>query len=330
MNRRSFYYSLIALGITPPFARAQPVARKVRLGILQISTPKAASLTDQAFLAGMKDHGYVVGQNLIADFRYSNGEQEHLYSLVDELLGLKPDVLVGTQITAAAMKAKTDAVPIVLLSSADPVTSRLVKSLARPGTNVTGMASQMYPLVAKQVDLLVELVPNISKIALLSGPDFKIDQVDGIGRWQLAMKEIAKIKRLTPLMLNVSTRDELNKALGLLKSERPGAVLVTSHASISILIEEVIAGIKQLRIPAIYGSSRYADAGGLISYGQDSVRTFRYAAKFVDRILKGAKPGDLPVEQVSRFELLVNKKAAQEIGIKIPQSVLLRADRVIE
>lgn len=167
-HRRKLLLASSAL-LVVSYVNAQPVAKNARLGVLLISTEHAAYLTTQAFLAGLRDYGYVVGLNVVVDIRYSNGDQNQLQSLADELLALKPDVLVGTQITASVMKAKTSTVPIVLLTSADPVSGGLVNSLARPGTNVTGMSGQMYDLVGKQVELLAELVPKLSVVALLTG-----------------------------------------------------------------------------------------------------------------------------------------------------------------
>lgn len=331
-QRRKFLLASGAL-LVVPLAKAQQSTRQIRIGVLQIGNAATSKPVEEGILAGLRDRGYVVGQNLVADFRYSDGDRTRLQALADELIALKPDVLVGTEITSSVLKAKTSTIPIVLLISADPVAAGLVKSLARPGTNVTGMAAQLHTVVAKQVELLTELVPKMSRIALMTGPFNPPEDSPQFGRpdpWEVAAQTSARAKGLTLVVVRVHDSESLQIAFATLKKERPDGILIATHAVILRLWREVIDGARLLRIPAVSGLGFHVEAGGLLSYGLNLVEIYRYAAKFVDLIAKGAKPADLPVEQVSQFQLFVNQKTARELGLKIPPSILLRADRVIE
>jgi len=331
-QRRKFLLASGAL-LAARLASAQQPARRFRVGVLQIAVEARVKSFDQAFLAGLRDRGYLLGQNLVVDFRYSDGDPDRLQALADELIALKPDVLVGSEITSSYMKAKTSTLPIVLLTSADPVAAGLVLSLARPGTNVTGMAGLMYPLVAKQVELLTELVPKMSRLALLAPPFDPPKDHPYFGRpepWESATRAAAKVKGLALLAVKVRDSESLREAFTTLEKERPDGLLIPTNAVVTRLTREIIDGARRLRLPTISGYAQFVEAGGLLSYGPNFVENYRYAAKFVDLILKGAKPGDLPVEQVSKFEFLVNQRTARELGLKIPQSILVRADRAIE
>jgi putative ABC transport system substrate-binding protein len=312
--------------------RAQKGARQYRIGVLQLGSQANLKRSDQAFLDGLRDRGYAVGTNLIADFRYGDGF-ERLPALTDELIAIKPDLLVGTEITGFVMKKKTSTIPIVLLTSADPVAAGLVKSLARPETNVTGMSFSMFALVAKQVEFLTEIVPGMSRVALLTGTFNPGKDSPYFGRpddWELAARRAAAAKGLTLVLVRADNSDNLREAFAALKSQRADGLVVATNALVTRMHSEVIAEIRRLGVPAISGYAAFASAGGLLSYGGHYLESYRYAAKFVDLILKGAKPSDLPVEQISKYELLVNQKAARGLGLKVPQSILLRADRVIE
>lgn len=287
----------------------------------------------QAFLAGMRDRGYVVGQNLVVDVRYADGDRRTWPGLADELIALKPDVLVGIQFTAIVMKTKTSTIPIVLLISDDPVSVGLVKELARPGTNVTGMSGQLTRIVAKQVELLAEIVPKMSRLALVTEP--WVSPKDGpyagpTDPWARAMEPALNAMGLTLSVVYANDSDSLKEGFARLKRERPDGLVVAQNAVVTRLAPEIVDGARRLRLPAIAGFAAFVEAGGLLSYGVNFSENNRYAAKFVDRILKGAKPAELPVEQVSSYELLINQKTAREFGLKIPDSLLVRANRVIE
>ena len=330
-RRRQFLLAAGAL-LGVPLATAQRPARRFRIGVLQIGAESSLRSTDQEFLAGLRDLGYVADQNLIADFRYSEG-WAGLPALADELIALKPDLLVGTEITSIVMKAKTSSIPIVLLTSADPELMGLVKSLARPGTNVTGNSANLYTLVAKQVELLTEIVPKMSRLALLTEPYDPPKNSPFFGRpdpWDSAARRAAEAKGLTLQALKANNADNLRAAFAGLKRPLPEGLVVATNAVITRLYPEILGELRRLRLPAVSGNFRFAEAGGLLSYGPNSPAIYRYAAKFVDRILKGAKPADLPVEQVSQFLLQLNQKTARELGLTFPPSILVRADRVIE
>lgn len=336
MNRRDTLLALLAFGAAPLGVCAQQPGKRFRVGVLQISSEASAKPTNQAFLAGLRDRGYVPGQNLVVDFRYADNNRNLLPGLADELIALKPDVLVGTEITGIVMKAKTASVPIVLLVSSDPVRSGLVRSLGRPGTNVTGMSGQLDLLAAKQIELLIEFLPKMSRLALLGESPIGVRDA-GISNlygnddpFALALAPILKAKGLTLVVVRARDSESLRKAFAVLKQQRAEGLVVPQNAVIANLHTEIIGEVTRLRMPTIAGYAWFAMSGGLLSYGVSFTETYRYAAKFVDLILKGAKPADLPVEQVSKYELLVNQKTARELGLKIPQSILLRADRVIE
>jgi putative ABC transport system substrate-binding protein len=330
VRRREFLSAAAAL-LAARQSIAQRASRQFRIGILLVRTSTPIEDVNEAILAGLKNRGYVLGQNLLVDIRYGSGWNQ-LSAQADELIALKPDVLVGTQVTSTAMKAKTSTIPIVLLYSADPVAGGLVKSLARPGTNVTGMSGSLYMLLAKQVELLTEIVPGMSRLAFLAAPlpgknDPNFGRPDS---WELAAREAADAKALTLLLVRAGDLQSLREAFAAFKTQRAEGLLVATNALLGHLHREIIDEVQRLRIPAASGYSAFANDGGLVHYGINFVETARYATKFIDRILRGTKPSDLPVEQVSQFELVLNQKAARELGLKVPPSILLRADRVIE
>lgn len=335
VRRRQFLIASGAL-LAAPLVGAQQPRKRFRVGVLLIASEASAKPLNQAFLAGLHDRGYVPGQNLVVDFRNADSDRNRLPGLADELIALKPDVLVGTEITGTVMKAKTASVPIVLLISSDPVAGDLVKSLGRPGTNVTGMSGQLDLLAAKQLELLIEFLPKMSRVALLGESQIGVKDA-GISDpyWDkdpfaLALAPILKAKGLTLVVVRARDSESLRKAFAALKQQRIEGLVIPQNAIIVNLRTEIIGEVTRLRIPTVAGYAGFAMSGGLLSYGVNLTETYRYAAKFVDLILKGAKPADLPVEQVSKYELLVNQKTARELGLKIPQSILLRADRVIE
>ncbi len=298
-----------------------------------IGTEERAKPLLKAFEAGLQDRGYAVGQNLFLEVRLSDGDPDRLRALAEELVALKPDVILASEITGLFLKGKTSTIPIVLHSSADPVAAGLVQSLARPGTNVTGMAGLMFPLVTKQVELLTELVPGMSRLAFFAPPFDPPKDNPYYGRpepWEFATRAAAKAKGLELVVLKVHDSESLRAAFAVLERERPHGLVIPTNAVILRLGDQILEGARRLRLPAVYPVLSLAEGGGLLSYGQNFVENFRYAAKFVDLILRGARPAEIPVEQPWKFELVVNQKTARELGLTIPQSILLRADRVIE
>ncbi|MBI3372795.1 MAG: ABC transporter substrate-binding protein [Betaproteobacteria bacterium] len=269
----------------------------------------------------------MVGKNLTVDIRYAHNDPSALPALAEELIALKPDVLVGNAQAAIAMMAKTAIIPIVFLLSADPVAEGLVESLARPGTNATGMSYVIFDLIAKHVELLTELVPKMSRVALLIPSNISANVRDAF--WENPARAAAKAKRLTLVVVSVDPKN-VPEAFAMLEKERPDALVVGGSLLFTAIYRELADAALRLRLPAIYVSSYYTEGGGLVSFGANIPENFRYAASYVDRILKGAKPADLPVEQVSRFELVLNLKTARQMGLTIPPSFRRRVDRIIE
>jgi len=325
MNRRTALTALFIVGAVAGARRvgAQSV-RPYRIGWLWGSDASTIGPFEHAFVAGMKDSGYVLGRNLELHVRYSDGEPSRLPALADELIALAPDVLIGTEPVALVMVGKTKTSPIVLPSSADPVATGLVRSLARPGTNVTGITDLWDQLLAKHIELLLELVPRMSRIAIVNDASSPLED-----RFAQYAKQVAIAKHLTPVVQSVRNSKDVSLAFIVLEKDRVQAVVAASTPLIFTLREGIINAARRLRLPAASGVALWADSGGLVSYGANVLESYRHAARFVDRILKGAKPGELPVEQTSKYDLAINTKTAAEIGIDIPKSIFSRADRVI-
>jgi len=322
IGRREFL-GAIAVLVGATTARAQVQRKPAVIGLLSVlaRSDAEALLGMQPFIAGMRERGYVKGEHYVLEIRVSGGDARRFPALADELIALKPDVLLGVETSALVMAAKTKTIPIVLYSSIDPVAAGLVKSLARPGTNVTGMSGQFDAIIAKHVELLHELVPKASRISMISDPFWAARE-----SYERYAHQAAKAKGLVLNIVHVRDAGEVQQAFLQFEKSRPDGLLVASTGLTWALMETIHEGARRLRLPAV----GYAIRGGLIQYGVDVFANLREAADFVDRILKGAKPADLPVRQATKYELIVNVKTAREIGLKIPQSILLRSDKVIE
>jgi putative ABC transport system substrate-binding protein len=258
--------------------------------------------------------------------RHCDGDPSRLPGAVDELIALKPDLLVGIEQVAKLMRSKTATIPIVLTSSTDPVAAGLAKTLRRPGGNVTGMAALNEAMAAKSVEILAEMLPHMKTVAAILDPNVP-------GSWNIErhVMESAKAKRANAVFYLARDRAELAQAFAAMERDRPDAIV--THSGSGTLFGErqfVADNALRMRIPAAFGSSAAVEAGGLFFYGASLNGTFRQAASHAARILKGANPAEMPIEQPTVFELVINMKTAQTLGIQIPQSVLLRADRVIE
>jgi len=307
-------------------ARAQAPATVRRIGLLATFSPSDAVLWHQAFRLGLRDLGWVEGKNISIEYRYAEGKHDRLPDLAADLVRLKVEVIV-TSVTTDALAAQkaTKATPIVMASPGDPVAMGLVESLARPGGNVTGLSQMGQELVGKRLELLREMVPKLSRVAVLWDP-----QVAGS---TLSWKELQLPARQLGVQLHsleVRSPNDLDKAFEDATRARAGALFVTGATVITQNLKRIAGLAAKSRLPSIFQWSEFADAGGLVAYGPDRADLYRRAATYVDKILKGAKPGDLPVEQPTKFELVINLKTAKALGITIPQSVLFRADRVIE
>ena len=330
MQRREFITLLGGAAATwPVAARAQqPAGRVYRVGYLSIGSrePTLASYIS-AFEDGLRSLGYRVGENVAIEYRFANAEIERLPALAADLVRLGVDVIVSgaNPNTIAAMKATTT-IPIVMANSADPVSAGLVASLARPGGNVTGFAQDPGDeIFGKRLELLKETLPNLSRVGVLWNPDFAPNR-----NRLTSMKEAARPLGLTLVPVEARGLDALEGAFATMVRERAQAFVVLGDAVLFDYRSQIVVAALRNRLPAISGAKQFAEAGLLLHYGVDFRDQFRRAAFFVDKIFKGAKPADLPVEQPTKFELVVNLKTAKALGVVVPPSLLLRADEVIE
>ena len=332
MNRRAALHAAVAILAWPAGVAAQE-ARRFRIACLWVGGEATVKSLEEAFLAGLRDHGYVTGKNLLVDTRYARGDTARLPALADDLLALKPDILVGIEAAALVVRSKSKTIPIVVPTSNDPVAAGLVQSLARPGTNVTGMSSRVDELVAKQIEILREMVPGISRVALFSqaitGPEDPSATV--VTRFEVITRTVTEAMGLTLVRAAARDVEGVRQAFVEFATAKPGGVIVVPTGTIFHLAREIAEQSMRLRLPTISTlPAAWAEAGGLVSYGPNFVAMYRYAASFVDRILKGARPADIPIEQPALFEFIVNMRTARAIGLAVPRSVLFRANRVIE
>ena len=329
VNRRAFLGSLAGGLLAAPLAAEGQSTGAVRtVGFL--GPPPSAGGLVQAFLQGLRDLGYVEGQNIRIAYRYTDvalqGHPELFPRLAAELVRLKPDVLV-VSVTEAALAAKnaTRTIPIVMVSVPDPVGAGLVSSLARPGGNVTGLSRQSRDLIGKNVQLLKEALPETVRVGALASPSDPL---------RLAMvadaEDAARSLGVQLKIVEAGAPTELESAFSTLHTERVGAVLVLGGAGFYLNRRRIAELALRNRLPSVFQNREFVEAGGLLSYAPSTSANYRRAAFFVDRILKGAKPADLPVEEPTTFELVINLKTAKALGLTIPPSLLQRADQVIE
>jgi len=299
-----------------------------RIAFLGSTSPSGYASQLEAFRAGLRDLGYVQGQNLLIEFRWAQGNNQRLPQLAADLVQWKPDVLVthATPGIRAAQQA-TFTIPIIMGTSADPVRLGFVKSLARPGGNTTGVASQLIDLAAKRLELLKEAVPNLRHVAVLSNLANSVAR-EAVGETEVAARKLAVRVRSFEVKREPT---ELETVFTAILRERPDGLIVTPDSLIMGARQaSIVEFAARNRLPAMGGERRFVAAGGLISYGNDFQEGWRVAARYVDRILKGAKPAELPIEQPTKFELAINLKTAKRLGLTIPPSLLLRADQVTE
>jgi putative ABC transport system substrate-binding protein len=305
---------------------AQAPATVRRIGLFSQSSPSDNAPSYQAFRLGLRDLGWVEGKNISIEYRYAEGRHDRLPDLAADLVRLKVDVIAttATSDTLAAQKA-TRTIPIVMASAGEPVASGLVDSLARPGGNVTGLSQMTVELGGKRLELLKEIVPKLSRVTVLWEPRTAISA--------LAWKEIQLPARQLGIQLHsleILNASDLPKAFETAVRARAGALAIMPGPVFTANLKQIANHAVTSHLPSIYNVGDFAEAGGLVTYGPDRVDLFRRAAIYVDKILKGAKPGDLPVEQPTKFELVINMKTANALGLKIPSSVLVHATRVIE
>ena len=330
MNRRDAIVALLLFALVVSgvplnlWAQSQPAGKVPRIGVIGDQGPEDPRIG--AFRHGLRDLGYTEGRSILIEYRYLHGVQERVPAIVAELLGLKVDLLAVTGgPVALTAKTQTKTVPIVFNFVADPVGSGLVISFARPGGNITGVSSLGIDINAKQLELLKAAAPQVSRVAILYNP---LSPSGRTGAGQ--MRKAGQALGLELQFLEVRRPSELAGAFTALTAWRAGAVLAISDAMFGNELTQFSTLAAVNRLPAMYNRKEFAEAGELISYGVNVSENARRAATYVDKILKGAKPADLPVEQPTRIELVINLKTAKAFGIRIPQSVLIRADRVIE
>ena len=323
MKRRQFITLLGGMAAGWPLA-ARGQNRVWRLGALETTSQAMNSANYNILREALRDLGYVEGQNLVIEYRSADGRDERFPQLAAELVSMKVDLILtrGTPATVAARNA-SGTIPIVMTSTADPFA--VVGNIARPGGNVTGMASLLVDLASKRLALLAEVVPGLARVGILSNPDNP-----NYPRTRKNNETAAQSLGMQLVQLDVRTPEDIAAAFVAASRQRLDALSAATE-SVTQANRSLIAGLAtEHRLPAVYGSREFVDAGGLIAYGVSYPDLYRRAAIFVDKIFKGAKPADLPVEQPTRFELIVNLKAARRIGLTIPETFLARADEVIE
>ena len=297
-------------------------AKIPRIGYIMDRGP---TLFEDAFLVGLREHGWVVGQNIAIDYRWSGGKSEQLPALAADLVARKVDVIVTAGTTTKIVKSVTATVPIVMASSQNPVVDGLVASLAHPGGNVTGRSGYVTELTSKRIELLKQVVPGLSRIAVLWNTR------NTTGTTQAQEAEIAGHPLGIAIhSIDVRIPDSLDSAVERAAEAGAGAVLILSDTATITHSSRIAAAVQRHRLPTMFSNKAYLAGGGLMSYGPDLAETYRLSAAYVDKILKGAKPGDLPVTQPTHFELAINLRAAKAIGLEIPPTVLAFANEVIE
>jgi len=327
MSRRMmvFVLSVAILVCTHP-ADAQQTKKPPRIGYLTASTPAAQLPSSKALREGLRELGYIEGQNIAIEFRYAEEKPERLPILAAELVRLKVEVIVtGGPTATRTAKEATNTVPVVMSQDNDPVGNGFVVSLARPGGNITGLATLSPELSGKRLELLKEIVPKLNRVAVL-GTSTNPGNAQGLKETELA----AKAFRVQLQYLDVRDHKDIEIAFREASRERADAVLVLGGPVVLPQRTKVAELAVKNRLPAIYNRPEFVEAGGLVSYSASYTDMSRRAATYVDKILKGAKPADLPVEQPTKFEFVINLKAAKQIGLTIPPNVLARADKVIK
>jgi putative ABC transport system substrate-binding protein len=326
-KRREFITLLGGAAAWPLAARAQQPAMPV-LGFVSFAQREATLQASwyEAFHGGLRDHGWVPGRNLLIEYRFADDKSDRLAALVHDLVRLKLDaIFVPTRPALPAVRTATTTIPIVFVSLGDPVAEGWVASLARPGGNLTGVAGLSPDLAGKRLELLRELAPSLSKVAVLWNPANSAEE--------LAVKVTETAARSLGMSLVVEhagSPGEFHRAIAAIAQSDAKSIVVLPDPMFLANREQLVELIRQSRLPAIYMETGFVAAGGLISYGPNFTELFRRAAAYVDKILKGAKPGDLPVEQPTKFELVINLKTAKALGIEVPPTLLARADQVIE
>jgi len=308
-------------------AQAQQPAKMPRIGYVSGSDPKTPGYQVEAFRQGLRELGYIEGKNILVEYRYVEGRLDRVPALVGELVQLKVDVLVATfTIAIRAAKQATKTIPIIMVSATDPVAAGFVDSLARPGGNITGVVRLIRELSSKRLELLKEAVPRISRVGVLwdgnaPGPAIAVKEYEAAARSLKLEFQSLEVRGPDP---------DVDGAFQAAAKGRANALIVVRNNVVDRHSKRIVDLAIKNRLPSVWEGGEFVQSGGLMSYSSDDAANFRRVATYVDRILKGAKPADLPVEQPTKFELVINLKTAKQIGLTIPQSVLYRADKVIK
>jgi putative ABC transport system substrate-binding protein len=326
MGRRQFVAGTCAFFAAPLAAKAQQAGKVHRIGFLGNSTAALEAHLVEAFREGLRELGYVEGQNIVIEYRWAEGKYERFPALIADLLAQKVESIVtaGTPASLAVKKATTS-VPLVMVAVGDPVSTGLVASFARPGGNITGINSTVEGLEGKRLELLREVIPKLSHVAVFWNPENPT-----LLQYLKEMRVAARVLGIKLQVLEVRTSGELEEAFNAIVRARPGALRVLGDRLFLHHRQRIMDFTTSQRLPTVPSHPELVEAGGLLSFGPSYPGMHRRAAYFVDRILKGAKPADLPVERPTKFELVVNLKAANALGLTIPPSLLQRADQVIE
>ena len=329
MDRRRFLLTSLAGTLAAPLAaKGQQAAKVARIGYLHPNLAASPHLTE-AFRHGLRNCGYVEGRNVVIEYRDGEGKFERLPALAAQLVALPVDVIVASGTLAAlAAKHATSSIPIVFPTVGDPVTDGLVTSLARPGGNITGVSNLTPELVGKGLELLKEAIPGVSQVAILWQPSGFVERTRNDVRKRTDVAGRALEMRLR--FVEATGPEDFDRAFSDIVRARAGGVILVTTALFVQQRRRLVDLAAKIRLPAVYGSRESVDVGGLMSYGPNFAESFQRAATYVDKILKGAKPADLPVEQPTKFELVINLKTARALGLTIPPSLLARADQVIE
>jgi len=327
MDRRTFLAGTGAVLLAAPLAaRAQQAGKVWRIGLLDSASDPASVDRWKAFRERLRELGYPEGQNVVFESRWASGQMGRLPGLAKELVDAKVDILVTASSEAAlAAKRATATIPVVTATGVDPVELGIVASLARPGGNVTGVFSLSNELVVKRVELLKQMMPRVFRLAVVLNPDNRASALTA-----RVVERAAKPLGVAVQIVDVRTPKELDAAFAAMKRARADAVLLLENTAFFAERQRIADLALTHRLPISVQAKEYAEAGALVSYGPDYADQFRRAATYVDKILKGAKPADLPVEQPTQFELVINLKTAKAIGLTIPPSLLARADEVIQ
>jgi putative tryptophan/tyrosine transport system substrate-binding protein len=330
MSKRVIYFALVAMLLAfGSLVAAQQPTKVPRIGYISSGNPASESTRAEAIRLALRERGYIEGQNIAIEYRYAEGKIDRFPELAAELVRIKVDIIVvaGGSIWVRAAKNATKTIPIVMVDAGrDPVEAGLVESLARPGGNVTGITLLVGELGGKRLELLKEAVPKVARVAVLYNPATALNVLE--------VKEVlpvaARALGLTFQPWEVRAADDFEKVFAALNKQRPDGLFVAGSPLMAAIQKRIVGFALKSRLPSMYYSREAVDAGGLMSYGADRADSYRRVAYFVDRILKGAKPADIPVEQPTKFELVINLKTAKQIGVTIPPEVLARASRLIK